>query len=180
MLRENAGGEHISKAALVQFLQHEYEVGVQHLQIVHCKSVCSALCCDISCALLLTSHVICASAATLCCRTLMARMRHRRNRKCSSCPLAQQVCAAVSSHHRFRVAPACMMLHQLAGSVEPILHLSITRTWPAMTSKRMRRAVATPGTFVDVLLPMLSYCLTCHACVSLTTPSSCCLCATVW
>jgi hypothetical protein len=28
VLRENAGGEHISKAALVQFLQHEYEVGV--------------------------------------------------------------------------------------------------------------------------------------------------------
>jgi hypothetical protein len=29
VLRENAGAEHISKAALVQFLQHEYEVGVQ-------------------------------------------------------------------------------------------------------------------------------------------------------
>jgi hypothetical protein len=36
VLRENAGGEHISKAALVQFLQHEYEVGVQQLQEVRC------------------------------------------------------------------------------------------------------------------------------------------------
>jgi hypothetical protein len=34
VLRENAGGEHISKAALVQFLQHEYEVGVWHVSVV--------------------------------------------------------------------------------------------------------------------------------------------------